>query len=83
MYFKNLKIFYIFSLFFLYSNVHCSFSFPFNNPDLSWDKRVDDLVKRLTLDEVVSQSVALYQKSAPSIPRLGQSVFIYLFTRHT
>ena len=66
MYFKNFKSFYLCSLF----AVSLS-AFPFNDPSLSWDKRVDDLVNRLTLDEVVSQSVALYQKSAPSIPRLG------------
>ena len=46
-------------------------TFPFNDPSLSWDERVEDLVDRLTLDEIVQQSVALYQKSAPAIPRLG------------
>ncbi len=29
--------------------------FPFQNPDLSFEKRVDDLVSRLTLEEKISQ----------------------------
>lgn len=42
-------------------------TFPFQNPDLSIDERVNDLVSRLTLDEKVKQM--LY--NAPSIERLG------------
>ncbi|MBI4810184.1 MAG: glycoside hydrolase family 3 C-terminal domain-containing protein [Ignavibacteriales bacterium] len=41
--------------------------FPFQNPDLSIDERVNDLVGRLKLDEKVKQM--LY--NAPSIERLG------------
>jgi beta-glucosidase len=40
---------------------------PFQNPSLSFDQRVRDLVSRLTLDEKVSQM--LY--NAPAIKRLG------------
>jgi beta-glucosidase len=41
-------------------------SLPFRNPDLAIDKRVDDLVSRLTLEEKVSQLI----DRATGIPRL-------------
>jgi len=41
--------------------------YPFQNTALSFEKRVDDLVGRLTLEEKVSQML----NSAPPIPRLG------------
>lgn len=41
--------------------------YPFQNPDLSIEKRVDDLVSRLTLEEKVGQ--LMY--GAPAIDRLG------------
>ena len=40
--------------------------FLFQNTDLSFEKRVDDLVSRLTLEEKVSQML----NSSPAIPRL-------------
>lgn len=40
---------------------------PFRNPKLSVDRRVDDLLGRLTLDEKVS----LLHQYQPAIPRLG------------
>jgi beta-glucosidase len=40
---------------------------PFRNPSLPIDKRVDDLVSRMTLEEKVSQMV----HTAAAIPRLG------------
>ncbi|XP_077988489.1 uncharacterized protein LOC144442990 [Glandiceps talaboti] len=46
-----------------------SYDYPFQDPTLTWDDRVDDLVKRLTLDEVTKQ-MAL-SRPAPSIDRLG------------
>ncbi|KNA17712.1 hypothetical protein SOVF_077290 [Spinacia oleracea] len=42
-------------------------SYPFCNPQLPINKRVKDLVSRLTLDEKISQLT----NSAPPIPRLG------------
>ena len=45
------------------------YQFPFMDPTLSWDKRVDDLVGRLTLDEISPQTVAA--DLTPEIPRLG------------
>ena len=48
------------------------YKFPFQNPTLAWDKRVDDLVSRLTLNEVVQQTTANYKPSGtPEISRLG------------
>jgi beta-glucosidase len=40
---------------------------PYQNPDLPLEKRVDDLVGRMTLEEKVSQ----LENSAAAIPRLG------------
>ncbi|TVT41617.1 glycosyl hydrolase [Hymenobacter setariae] len=42
-------------------------TYPFQNPDLSIDQRVDDLVGRLTLPEKVSQML----NASPAIDRLG------------
>src|SRR5258708_4751697 len=42
-------------------------SFPFLNPDLPTDQRVDDLVGRMTLEEKIGQMM----NAAPAIPRLG------------
>lgn len=46
--------------------------YPFNNHTLSWKERVDDLVSRLTVDEI-SDQMAYGGRSthAPGIPRLG------------
>ncbi len=43
------------------------YEFPFQNPELSLEERVDDLVARMTLEEKISQM----QNSAPAIERLG------------
>ncbi len=40
---------------------------PFRNPDLPIDKRVSDLVGRMTLEEKIGQMM----NAAPAIPRLG------------
>ncbi len=42
-------------------------NYPFQDPSLTFEKRVDDLVGRLTLEEKVSQML----NSSPAIPRLG------------
>jgi beta-glucosidase len=43
------------------------YDFPFQNPSLSTEARVNDLVSRLTLEEKVNQML----NSTPAIPRLG------------
>ncbi|KAK6176560.1 hypothetical protein SNE40_014822 [Patella caerulea] len=43
---------------------------PFRNVSLSWEERVDDLVSRLTLEEIQEQ-LAKGTGGAPAIPRLG------------
>lgn len=40
---------------------------PFRNPDLPMDKRVDDLISRLTIEEKISQTMM----DSPEIQRLG------------
>jgi len=63
-----------FSLFAFICLLHVNSTFslmPFEDTSLPWNKRVDDFVSRLTLDEVIKQSVALYQHSTPTIDRLG------------
>ncbi|GIM95901.1 glycoside hydrolase family 3 protein [Paractinoplanes toevensis] len=50
---------------------HADPSYPFRDPHLSLQARVDDLVGRLTLDEKVS----LLHQYQPAIPRLGISLF--------
>jgi len=42
-------------------------NYPFQNPELPVDQRVDDLVGRMTLDEKIGQMM----NAAPAIPRLG------------
>jgi len=45
--------------------------FPFQDVSLPWDKRVDDLVHRLTLEELVNDTMALYGRPPVGVPRLG------------
>ncbi|MCU7550149.1 glycoside hydrolase family 3 C-terminal domain-containing protein [Chitinophagaceae bacterium LB-8] len=44
-----------------------NYKFPFQNPNLSFEQRVDDVVSRLTLEEKVAQML----NAAPAIERLG------------
>jgi len=67
-----MKIRHIFlSLFLLLPALWCvqlmAQSYPFQNPDLPIDQRVNDLVSRLTLEEKVNQMI----NTAPAIERLG------------
>ena len=52
--------------------------FPFQDPTLSWDKRADDLVARLTLEEMVPQTLAVYGSHTPAIPRLGIKPYVWI-----
>jgi beta-glucosidase len=44
-----------------------SYEFPYQNPDLSVEARVNDLVSRMTVDEKISQMM----NTAPAVDRLG------------
>lgn len=44
-----------------------TYEYPFRNPDLPLDVRVQDIISRLTLEE----KVQLMKHAAPAIPRLG------------
>ena len=44
---------------------------PYRDPALSLDKRIDDLIERLTLDE----RIAMLHQYAPAVPRLGLDAF--------
>ena len=61
---RNIILFCFLFIFFSKTNAQ---SYPFNDPSLSFEKRVDDLVSRLTLEEKVAQML----NAAPAIPRLG------------
>lgn len=64
-----------FSSQFLVSLIFVTYSvadYPFNNPILSWKERVDDLVGRLTIDEItLMMAWGGREAYSPGIPRLG------------
>ncbi len=53
------------------AHAETTYTYPFQNPRLPLNKRVDDLLGRLTLDEKVS----LLHQYEPAIPRLGVQPF--------
>lgn len=57
----------MFVLNFLALNTYAQENFPFNNPNLTTEQRVNDLVSRMTVDEKISQLM----DSSPAIKRLG------------
>ena len=62
-------------------NAASSKQYPFRkiqNPKLELKKRLDDLLGRLTLEEVVLQSIAPYSKPTPAIDRLGIQPFVWI-----
>ena len=65
---KKLTVSLIFiAVIFTMNNCKTSFEYPFQDPTLTFEERVDDLVSRMTLEEKVSQMV--YEAAA--IERLG------------
>lgn len=56
-------------------SVQSSNEFPFRNVSLPWSERVQDLVQRLTLEEIQQQmgrgGAGPHGGPAPAIPRLG------------
>lgn len=63
------KIFVLMIIFVTNSHINAQrhFVFPFQNPELSVEKRADDIISRLTLEEKISQMVY----NAAAIDRLG------------
>src|SRR6218665_2199692 len=53
-------------------------TYPFQDPTLPWDQRVDDLVSRLSLEEIVLQTETGYSGKPPSIPRLNIKPYIWI-----
>ena len=67
-----LRFLFLGSIFFIlhsHQHVHAqgAYEFPFQNHQLTFEQRVNDLVNRLTLEEKVAQML----NAAPAIPRLG------------
>ena len=63
----NWKKYLLVAALFVTCNVMAQGQYPFRNPELSIDQRVDDLVSRLTLEEKVKQML----NNTPPIERLG------------
>ena len=53
-------------------------AFPFRDTRLPWEMRVDDLVSRLTVDELISQMVYLTNVPQPAVKRLGIPSYVAL-----
>jgi len=69
----------------LLSSLLCTFTslaschkFPFQDPKLPWDTRVNDLVSRLTVDEMVNQSITTYRTTQGSVDRLGVPPYLFI-----
>ncbi len=58
-------------------------TYAFRDPSLPWSRRVDDLVNRLTLEEIVNQTFVSnregkgIQSVAPAISRLGINPYVW------
>jgi beta-glucosidase len=63
----KLTLFACFSILFFSCNTKQEYKYPFLDPDLSIEERVNDLVGRMTLDEKIGQLM----NQAPAIERLG------------
>ena len=63
------KLFYLIISILILINLHAQkkYQYPFQDPSLPIEKRVADLVSRLTLEEKVAQML----NSTPAVPRLG------------
>ena len=55
-----------------------AYQYPFLDPTLDWDERVEDLVDRLTIEEIITQSMMVYDQPNPGIPRLGIQPHVWI-----
>ena len=60
-----------------HSTKYQSPKYPFKDPSLPWDARVDDLISRLTLQEIAAQTMVVYPGYQPPIPRLGIKPYVW------
>ena len=51
--------------------------YPFRNPKLSWSERLNDIIERLTIEEIASQTTTGYQRATSSVPRLGIKSYVW------
>ena len=60
-----------------------AYDYPFRDPKLGWQERVNDLVNRLTFEEIVNQTFVSNvdgvgeQSVVPAIPRLNIKPFVW------
>ena len=59
-----------------------AYEYPFRNPNLRWQDRVNDLVNRLTLEEIINQTFISnvegdVQSVVPAIQRLNINPFVW------
>ncbi len=50
----------------------------FQDPSLPWSDRVDDLIGRLTIEELMPQTMAIYGSHVPAIDRLGIKPYVWI-----
>jgi beta-glucosidase len=56
-----------------------AYKYPFQDPTMSWESRVEDLLGRLTLEEIANQTLALYETSENNaVPRLGINPYVWI-----
>lgn len=53
-------------------------TFPFQDPTLPWNQRVDDLVSRLSVEDIVPQTKAVYGGQTPAIPSLNIKPYVWI-----
>jgi len=66
------------SLLFSFASLASCYKFPFQDPSLPWDARLNDLLSRLTVDEMVNLSVAVYGTTPTGIDRLGVPPYLFI-----
>jgi len=74
----NLCYWLFFSLICSFTLMASCYKFPFQDPKLPWDQRVDDLVGRLTLEEMVNLSLSEYPELPSNIERLNVSSYNFI-----
>ena len=68
-----LKVIFIIFIVLTFSQVRGQYKYRFLDPDLPWNDRVDDLVGRLTLQEMVNQTMT----GINGIDRLGIKPYVW------